>query len=40
MKEPMNATNPEVAQFPFEDSRNLLEKEVLSFLNRYDKVGQ
>ena len=40
MKEPKNATNPEVAQFPFEDSRNLLEKEVLSFLNRYDKVGQ
>jgi len=37
MEKPINATNPEIAKFPFEDSRGFLESEVLSFLNQYDK---
>jgi len=36
MEKPINAANPEVAKFPFEDCKNFLEKEVISFLNQFD----
>jgi len=38
MEKPINATNPEKAKFPFEDSKSFLEGEVISFLDHYDKA--
>lgn len=37
MEKPLNATNHEKAQFPFEDCKGFLEDEVINFLNQYDK---
>jgi hypothetical protein len=38
MGKPMNATNPEIAKFPFEDCKSFLEGEVVSFLNQFDRT--
>ncbi len=37
MSEPMNASNPDKAKFPFEDCQSLLEGEVIGFLNQFDQ---
>jgi hypothetical protein len=37
MREPMNASNPDKARFPFEDCQSLLESEVIGFLNQFDR---
>lgn len=37
MEKPINATNIEIAKFPFEDCRSFLQSEVISFLNQFDK---
>jgi len=40
MEKPINASNPEIAKFPFEDCRSFLESEVISFLNQFDNGDQ
>lgn len=40
MEKPINATNPDKAQIPFEDCKSFLETQVISFLNQYDKDSQ
>jgi len=38
MEKPINATNTNTTEFPFEDCKSFLETEVLSFLSQFDKV--
>jgi len=40
MEKPINASNLQIAKFPFEDCKSFLESEVIGFLNQYDKSGQ
>jgi hypothetical protein len=40
MEKPINASNPEIAKFPFEDCRSFLESEVISFLNQFDQAEE